>query len=248
MSTIADKLNKALANKADIKAALIEKGRTPSDNMSTYGDEIRAIETGGSSSALNDGVTSSTITFEEDGELIEIDMPIIYKYFGDIDPAIDTIQVNMFDLDVTIPFFFIFMIIDDETDIPSLLNTFTDPSIFVDMIKRASNVHSILIDAGDIQVYILKNCLVHDRSDYPMFGENRVYVEWSIDLGDGNFYKAKIEFDKDSNRWENQWVKRFDISQFQFLQNQVQALESTVSNLEYNQQLILDRLWALENQ
>lgn len=47
MSTIADKLNKALANKADIKAALIEKNRTPNDNMSTYGDEIRAIETGG---------------------------------------------------------------------------------------------------------------------------------------------------------------------------------------------------------
>ena len=47
MGTIADKLNKALANKADIKAALIEKNRTPNDNMSTYGDEIRAIETGG---------------------------------------------------------------------------------------------------------------------------------------------------------------------------------------------------------
>ena len=47
MGTIADKLNKALENKADIKAALIEKGRTPSDNLSTYGDEIRAIETGG---------------------------------------------------------------------------------------------------------------------------------------------------------------------------------------------------------
>lgn len=47
MGTIADKLNKALANKTDIKNALIEKGRTPSDNMSTYGNEIRAIETGG---------------------------------------------------------------------------------------------------------------------------------------------------------------------------------------------------------
>lgn len=51
MGTIADKLNKALENKADIKAALIEKNRTPNDNMSTYGDEIRAIETGGGESS-----------------------------------------------------------------------------------------------------------------------------------------------------------------------------------------------------
>lgn len=245
MSTIADKLNKALANKADIKNALIEKGRTPSDNMSTYGDEIRAIETGGSSSALNDGVTSLTMTFEEDGELIEIAIPIIYKYFGDIDPAIDMIQVNMFGSDATIPFFFILTMIVDEVDIPSLLNTFTDSSIFVDMIKRASNVHSILMDAGDMQVYILKSCLIHDRSDYPMFGENRVYVEWSFDLGGGDFYEAMIEFDKDTNRWENQWVKRFDTNQ---VQNQIQNLKSTVNNLEYHQQRILDRLWALENQ
>lgn len=47
---IVKKLRKALANKADIRAALIEKGREPSNDMSTFGDEIRAIETGGGGS------------------------------------------------------------------------------------------------------------------------------------------------------------------------------------------------------
>jgi hypothetical protein len=244
MSTIADKLNKALANKADIKAALIEKGRTPSDNMSTYGDEIRAIETGGSNSALNDGVTSLTLTFEEDGELIEMSLPIIYKYFGDVDPGLDRLRLDMFGADATVPFFYMLTMLADEVDIPSLLNTFTDPSIFVDMIKRASNVHSILMDAGDIQEYILKSCLIHDRSDYPIFGKNKVYVYWSFDLGGGDFYEAKIEFDKDTDRWENQWVKRFDTN---YVRDQVGILKSAVSTLEYTQQQILDRLWALEN-
>lgn len=42
MST-ADKLNKILETKADIKQALIDKGQNPSDVFSTYADDIRAI-------------------------------------------------------------------------------------------------------------------------------------------------------------------------------------------------------------
>lgn len=42
MST-ADKLNKVLETKADIKQALIDKGQNPSDVFSTYAENIRAI-------------------------------------------------------------------------------------------------------------------------------------------------------------------------------------------------------------
>ena len=45
MSTTAEKLNLLLNTKADIKAALAEKGQTASDVFSTYADKIRAIET-----------------------------------------------------------------------------------------------------------------------------------------------------------------------------------------------------------
>lgn len=45
MSTTAEKLNRLLNTKADIKAALVEKGQTASDIFSTYADKIRAIET-----------------------------------------------------------------------------------------------------------------------------------------------------------------------------------------------------------
>lgn len=46
--TIADKLNKLRATKADIKAAIIEKGQNVPDDdaFSTYGDKIRAIQSG----------------------------------------------------------------------------------------------------------------------------------------------------------------------------------------------------------
>ena len=47
MGTTADKLALLAGTKADIKAALTEKGRTPGDVFASYGDEVRAIETGG---------------------------------------------------------------------------------------------------------------------------------------------------------------------------------------------------------
>ena len=47
--SIATKLAKLKTIKQDIKSALEEKGQTPSNVFSTYADNIRAIETGGSS-------------------------------------------------------------------------------------------------------------------------------------------------------------------------------------------------------
>lgn len=44
--TSADKLAKLKATKADLKAALIEKGQTPGDVFSTYPGLVRAITTG----------------------------------------------------------------------------------------------------------------------------------------------------------------------------------------------------------
>ncbi len=92
MGTIADKLNKALANKADIKAALIEKNRTPNDNMSTYGDEIRAIEAGGGefSSFTKDYIEwdSNDFTYDfmdgDEGPAMLIIMEGISLNYGDI--------------------------------------------------------------------------------------------------------------------------------------------------------------------
>lgn len=48
MGTVADKLNKLLGTKADIKAAITEKGQTvaEADTFASYGDKIRAIKTG----------------------------------------------------------------------------------------------------------------------------------------------------------------------------------------------------------
>ena len=47
MGTVADKLNKLLGTKADIKAAITEKGQTvaEADTFASYADKIRAIET-----------------------------------------------------------------------------------------------------------------------------------------------------------------------------------------------------------
>lgn len=45
MSTTAEKLTLLLNTKADIKAALVEKGQNVGDVFSTYADKIRAIET-----------------------------------------------------------------------------------------------------------------------------------------------------------------------------------------------------------
>lgn len=61
MGTTADKLNLLLNSKKDIKAALTEMGRAPSDVFSTYADEIRAIQSG-SITATDDGAGNVTIT------------------------------------------------------------------------------------------------------------------------------------------------------------------------------------------
>ena len=47
MATIAENLQAIIDAKADIKAALIEQGQTPTDEFSAYGNLVRAIESGG---------------------------------------------------------------------------------------------------------------------------------------------------------------------------------------------------------
>lgn len=68
MGTIADKLQKLITTKADIKSALIEKGVTDVTNeFDTYGDAIRSIETGGA------GILDYTVVFKnEDGENLSV--------------------------------------------------------------------------------------------------------------------------------------------------------------------------------
>lgn len=58
MSTTAEKLSLLRNSKADIKAALTEKGLTVSDKLSTYADNIRAIKV----TATDDGAGNVTIT------------------------------------------------------------------------------------------------------------------------------------------------------------------------------------------
>ena len=53
MGTTADKLNLLLNSKADIKDALYEMGREPSDVFSTYADEIRAISSDATAEAAD---------------------------------------------------------------------------------------------------------------------------------------------------------------------------------------------------
>ena len=56
--SIATKLAKLKTIKQDIKSALEEKGQTPSNVFSTYANNIRAIETGGTPIAYG-ALTSS---------------------------------------------------------------------------------------------------------------------------------------------------------------------------------------------
>lgn len=63
MNEIAEKLNKTRNTKAEIKAALIEKGQEVSDVFSTYPDKIRAIRTG-YITATDDGAGNVTITMD----------------------------------------------------------------------------------------------------------------------------------------------------------------------------------------
>lgn len=60
MSTTAERLNLLLDTKADIKAALIEKGQAAGDVFSTYADKIRAIPS--EIVASDDGNGNVTIT------------------------------------------------------------------------------------------------------------------------------------------------------------------------------------------
>lgn len=54
-NTTADKLDLLEATKADLKAALAEKGQTVGDVFSTYPAAVRAIETGGGSVTITIG-------------------------------------------------------------------------------------------------------------------------------------------------------------------------------------------------
>lgn len=54
----ADKLNRLKQTKADMKAALIEKGQTPGDVFADYPAKVRAIETGGGGTDVS-GVTAT---------------------------------------------------------------------------------------------------------------------------------------------------------------------------------------------
>ena len=68
-NTTADKLAKLNATKADLKAALAEKGQTVGDVFSTYPAAVRAIESGGElvTGTITEG-RSSTTTQYSDGE------------------------------------------------------------------------------------------------------------------------------------------------------------------------------------
>lgn len=64
MGTTADKFNKLAQTKADLKAALAEKGQTVGDVFADYPAAVRAIETGGqteTSKAIVDAHRLSTI-------------------------------------------------------------------------------------------------------------------------------------------------------------------------------------------
>ena len=62
-NTTADKLALLQATKADLKAALAEKGQTVGDVFSTYPAAVRAIETGGETATLEVGTLTVDTTF-----------------------------------------------------------------------------------------------------------------------------------------------------------------------------------------
>ena len=66
------KLNKITSTKTDLAAALAEKGQTVGDVFSTYGDAVRAIETGGSietvAATIEAGIRGSFEMSWSDGE------------------------------------------------------------------------------------------------------------------------------------------------------------------------------------
>lgn len=62
-NTTADKLDLLEATKADLKAALAEKGQTVGDVFSTYPAAVRAIETGGGSVTITIGTNTADSSY-----------------------------------------------------------------------------------------------------------------------------------------------------------------------------------------
>lgn len=62
-NTTADKLALLEATKADLKAALAEKGQTVGDVFSTYPAAVRAIETGGGSVTITIGTNNADSSY-----------------------------------------------------------------------------------------------------------------------------------------------------------------------------------------
>ena len=80
--SIATKLAKLKTIKQDIKSALEEKGQTPSNVFSTYANNIRAIETGGSSvdTSQEDGLITRTLTSYSNDRVSSIGKYAFYAY------------------------------------------------------------------------------------------------------------------------------------------------------------------------
>lgn len=85
MGVLKSKLERLLRTKADIKMALTEQGRSPSDVFSSYADEIRAIRTGVELPELtNPGVAEDLL----DGkELIDSDGNIVHGTLVPLDTS-----------------------------------------------------------------------------------------------------------------------------------------------------------------
>ena len=64
--SIATKLDRLNTIKQDIKSALEEKGQTPSNNFTTYADEIRNIQVGGGSDSLGELISGSIVSASSD--------------------------------------------------------------------------------------------------------------------------------------------------------------------------------------
>lgn len=78
MGTPADKLNKLLDTKSDLKAALTEKGQAPGNVFAEYPDMVRAIETGKDVSGVTAGagdVRQGKVIVDSQGNPIEGNQP-----------------------------------------------------------------------------------------------------------------------------------------------------------------------------
>lgn len=89
-NTTADKLALLVATKADLKAALAEKGQTVGDVFSTYPAAVRAIETGGGVDTVNiqvhgSGNVSAFVSTFENGQ---ISSSVLSNPFGTIENVV----------------------------------------------------------------------------------------------------------------------------------------------------------------